>query len=90
MKNEMIKFVVENFEVIKSNYIKQEEELLKEDYLDDEFEMLILLSILKNNLDVNSPVELIEAIRTREGMFNSDEYSFDDELFDFIVTLTEE
>jgi hypothetical protein len=90
MKNEMIKFVSENFEVIKNKYTQHEEEMIAEEveYFDED-EILEFLSILENQMDVKTSEELIEVIRTREGMFNSNQYNFDDELFSILKRITE-
>ncbi len=90
MKNEMIKFVSENFEVIKNKYTQHEEEMIAEEveYFDED-EILEFLSILENQMNVKTSEELIEVIRTREGMFNSNSYNFDDELFSILKGITE-
>ena len=90
MKNEMIKFVSENFEVIKNKYTQHEEEMIAEEveYFDED-EILEFLSILENQMNVETSEELIEVIRTREGMFNSNSYNFDNELFNILKGITE-
>ena len=90
MKNEMIKFVSENFDVIKNKYTQHEEEMIAEEveYFDED-EILEFLSILENQMNVKTSKELIEVIRTREGMFNSNSYNFDNELFNILKGITE-
>lgn len=92
MKNEMIKFVSENFEVIKNKYTQHEEEMIWAEevpkYTDTD-KILEFLSILENQMNVETSEELIEVIRTREGMFNSNSYNFDNELFNILKGITE-
>jgi hypothetical protein len=90
MKNEMIKFVSENFDVIKNKYTQHEEEMIagEVEYFDED-EILEFLSILENQMNVKTSKELIEVIRTREGMFNSNSYNFDNELFSILKGITE-
>jgi hypothetical protein len=61
MKNEMIKFVSENFEVIKNNFYEAEKEILED--LDEDFEIQEMINFLEEQMneviDANSLVELI-------------------------------
>lgn len=62
MKNEMIKFVNENFEIIKNNFYQAEKEILEElDESDDEIQEMIdcLEEQMNEVIDAGSLVELI-------------------------------
>lgn len=68
MKNEMIKFVSENFEVIKNNFLKDEisilEEMFEDDIIDKE-EFDYLNEFLINQMNVSTAKELIDVINDR-------------------------
>jgi RecJ-like exonuclease len=67
MKNEMIKFVSENFDVIKNNFYKDELNILEEIYEDegdiDDHNMLV--EFLNNQMNVETVEELIDVINER-------------------------
>lgn len=86
MKSEMIKFVSDNFEVIKNNFLKDEmnilEEMLEDEEI-DENEFNYLSEFLINQMNVSTAEELIDVINERSlGVdFDSDEVN---DLFDMI------
>jgi len=68
MKNEMIKFVSENFEVIKNNFLKDEISILEEmfeDDINDKEEFAYLSEFLINQMNVSTAKELIDVINDR-------------------------
>ena len=68
MKNEMIKFVSENFEVIKNNFLKDEISILEEmfeDNINDKEEFDYLSEFLINQMNVSTAKELIDVINDR-------------------------
>ena len=86
MKSEMIKFVSDNFEVIKNNFLKDEMNILEEMFEDeeiDENEFNHLSEFLINQINVSTAEELIDVINERSlGVdFDSDEVN---DLFDMI------
>lgn len=86
MKSEMIKFVSDNFEVIKNNFLKDEMNILEEMFEDeeiDENEFNHLSEFLINQMNVSTAEELIDVINERSlGVdFDSDEVN---DLFDMI------
>ena len=86
MKSEMIKFVSDNFEVIKNNFLKDEMNILEEMFEDeeiDENEFNYLSEFLINQMNVSTAEELIDVINERSlGVdFDSDEVN---DLFDMI------
>jgi hypothetical protein len=86
MKSEMIKFVSDNFEVIKNNFLKDEMNILEEMFEDeeiDENEFNHLSEFLINQMNVSTAEELIDMINERSlGVdFDSDEVN---DLFDMI------
>jgi hypothetical protein len=86
MKSEMIKFVSDNFEVIKNNFLKDEMNILEEMFEDeeiDENEFNNLSEFLINQINVSTAEELIDVINERSlGVdFDSDEVN---DLFDMI------
>ena len=91
MKNEMIKFVSENFEVIKAQFLKDEMNILEElfeDEINDENEFDYLSEFLLNQIEVESAEELIDVINERSiGVdLDSDEVI---ELFNMIKEIKE-
>ena len=91
MKNEMIKFVNENFEVIKAQFLKDEMNILEEmfeDEINDENEFDYLSEFLLNQIEVKNAEELIKVINERSiGVdLDSDEVI---ELFDMIKAIKE-
>ena len=91
MKNEMIKFVSENFEVIKAQFLKDEMNILEEmfeDEINDKNEFDHLSEFLLDQIEVENAEELIEVINERSiGVdLDSDEVI---ELFDMIKAIKE-
>jgi hypothetical protein len=90
MKNEMIKFVSENFEVIKTQFLKDELEILAECFNDrGDFEDFIsLINFLVDQMNVSTAEELIDVINDRSiGVdLDGDEVN---ELFDMIKSIKE-
>ena len=89
MKNEMIKFVSENFKVIKTQFSKDEMNILKEMFEDeviDENEFNHLSEFFINQINVSTAEELIDVINERSlGVdLDSDEVS---DLFDMIKAI---
>jgi hypothetical protein len=91
MKKEMIKFVSENFEVIKNNFYKSELNILEEILEDegDQYEFDLLVECLNNQLEVDSAEDLIGAINERSIGIDLDDESDCDELFDMIKAIKE-
>ena len=88
MKKEMIKFVSENFEVIKAQFLKDELEIINECFEDDIVELNMLTEFLLDQIEVGNAEELIEVINERSiGVdLDSDEVI---ELFDMIKAIKE-
>ena len=91
MKNEMIKFVSENFEVIKAQFLKDEMDILEEmfeDEINNKEEFDHLSEFLIKQMNVLIAEELIDVINERSiGVdLDSDEVS---ELFDMIKAIKE-
>lgn len=90
MKNKMIKFVSENFEVIKNNFLKDEMNILEEMFEDDgdEEDFNSLSEFLINQMNVLTAEELIDVINERSiGVdLDGDEVS---DLFDMIKAIQE-
>ncbi len=92
MKNEMIKFVSENFEVIKSQFLKDEMNILEEMFEDginfkDEFDYL--RDFLLNQIEVKSAEELIEVINERSIGVDLENDIESEELFNMIKEIKE-
>ena len=91
MKNEMIKFVSENFEVIKNNFLKDEISILEEmfeDDINDKEEFAYLSEVLINQMNVSTAKELIDVINDRSiGVDLDDEEVI--ELFNMIKAISE-
>ena len=91
MKNEMIKFVSENFEVIKAQFLKDEMDILEEmfeDEINDKEEFDHLSEFLIKQMNISTAEELIDVINERSiGVdLDSDEVS---DLFDMIKAIKE-
>ena len=91
MKNEMIKLVNENFEVIKNNFLKSEMNILEEMFEDemiDKDEFKDLSEFLIDQMNVLTTEELIDVINERSiGVdLDGDEVS---DLFDMIKAIKE-
>jgi hypothetical protein len=88
MKNEMIKFVSENFEIIKNNFYKDELNILEEIYEDegdiDDYNMLV--EFLNNQMNVETVEELIDVINERSIGVDLDGEEVN-ELFNMIKTI---
>jgi RecJ-like exonuclease len=91
MKKEMIKFVSENFEVIKNNFYKSElnilEEILETEGDQNEFDFLV--EFLNNQMNVSTTEELIDAINERSLGVDYDDEDDVNQLFDMIKALKE-
>jgi RecJ-like exonuclease len=91
MKKEMIKFVSENFEVIKNNFYKSElnilEEILETEGDQNEFDFLV--EFLNNQMNVSTTEELIDAINERSLGVDYDDENDVNQLFDMIKALKE-
>jgi hypothetical protein len=90
MKNEMIKFVSENFEVIKTQFLKDELEILAEGFNDEgDFEDFIsLINFLVDQMNVSTAEELIDVINDRSIGVDLDDVEVE-ELFDMIKSIKE-
>jgi hypothetical protein len=81
MKNEMIKFVSENFEIIKNNFYESEIEVIENDDFCDEFD----IDNLKDDIYLaNNAEELIDLINERSIGVDLDDEDDCEELFDMI------
>ncbi len=87
MKNEMIKFVNENFDVIKSQFLKDELEIL-DDVCDDIVEFNMLSEFLFKQIEVSTAEELIDVINERSIGVDLDGVEVE-ELFDMIKSIKE-
>lgn len=89
MKKEMLKFVDENFEVIKSKFYNQERDLIvNDDYDDDENEIEVLLDYLDSQIeDTDSAEELIDVINERSLGVDYDNEDDVNQLFDMIKAM---
>jgi RecJ-like exonuclease len=91
MKKEMIKFVSENFEVIKNNFYKSElnilEEILETEGDQNEFDFLV--EFLNNQMNVSTTEELIDLINERSLGVDYDDEDDANQLFDMIKVLKE-
>jgi RecJ-like exonuclease len=91
MKKEMIKFVSENFEVIKNNFYKSElnilEEILETEGDQNEFDFLV--EFLNNQMNVSTTEELIDAINERSLGVDYDDEDDANKLFDMIKAIKE-
>jgi hypothetical protein len=87
MKKEMIKFVSDNFEVIKNNFYNAEIEILEEMGEDEGEDMSDDIEFLTDQMNVSTAEELINIINERSiaiDLDNEDELS---ELFDDIKVI---
>jgi hypothetical protein len=91
MKKEMIKFVSENFEVIKNNFYKSElnilEEILETEGDQNEFDLLV--EFLNNQMNVSTTEELIDVINERSLGVDYDDEDDANQLFDMIKAIKE-
>jgi hypothetical protein len=88
MKNEMIKFVNENFDVIKNQFLKDELEILDDCVGDDINEFNMLTEILLEQMEVLTAEELIDVINERSIGVDLDDVEVK-ELFDMIKAIKE-
>jgi hypothetical protein len=88
MKNEMIKFVSENFDVIKSQFLKDELEILDDNFSDDIVEFNMLSEFLFKQIEVSTAEELIDVINERSIGVDLDGVEVE-ELFDMIKSIKE-
>jgi len=88
MKNEMIKFVSENFDVIKSQFLKDELEILDDNFSDDIVEFNMLSEFLFKQMEVSTAEELIDVINERSIGVDLDDVEVE-ELFDMIKSIKE-
>ena len=87
MKKEMIKFVSDNFKVIKNNFYNSEIEILEEMGEDEGEDMSDDIEFLTDQMNVSTAEELINVINERSiaiDLDNEDELS---ELFDDIKVI---
>jgi RecJ-like exonuclease len=91
MKKEMIKFVSENFEVIKNNFYKSELNILEEilETEGDQNVFDILVEFLNNQMNVSTTEELIDAINERSLGVDYDDEDDVNQLFDMIKAIKE-
>jgi hypothetical protein len=91
MKNEMIKFVSENFDVIKNNFYNDELNILEEIYEDegdiDDHNMLV--EFLNNQMNISTAEELIEVINERSLGVDFEDDEDTNELFKMIKVIKE-
>jgi len=90
VKNEMIEFVIENFDVIKNQFLKDELNILEEIYEDegdiDDHNMLV--EFLNNQMNVETSEELIDVINERSIGVDLDDIEVE-ELFNMIKAIKE-
>jgi hypothetical protein len=89
MKKEMIKFVEENFEVIKAKFLKDELEILNDCFGDDQDELDELTEVLYEQLEVNSAEELLDVINEKTQGVDYDDEDDANKLFDMIKAIKE-
>ncbi len=65
VKNEMIEFVIENFDVIKNQFLKDELEILDDNFGDDIVEFNMLSKFLFEQMEVSTAEGLIDVINER-------------------------
>ena len=88
----MIKFVSENFEVIKNNFYKSELNILEEmfeDDINDKEEFDYLSEFLINQMNVSTAEELIDAINERSLGVDYDDEDDANQLFDMVKAIKE-
>jgi hypothetical protein len=89
MKNEMIKFVSENFDVIKAQFLKDELEILDDNFGDDIIEFNSLTEVLFEQMNASTAEELIDVINERSIGADLDSEDDLNELFDMIKAMKE-
>ncbi len=96
IKNEMIEFVNENFEVIKNNFYNSELNILEE-ILEDELhrgegdidDHNMLVEFLNHQMNVSTAEELVEAINERSLGVDFEDNEDTNELFKMIKAIKE-
>lgn len=84
MKHQLVNFVEENFEEIKSFFYNQEREIIIEDSEDDLIERDYLISFLNEQMNISTSLELIEVINERSLGIDLDSDGECAELFEII------
>jgi hypothetical protein len=87
VKNEMIEFVIENFDVIKNQFLKDELEIL-DDNCDDIVEFNMLSKFLFEQMEVSTAEGLIDVINERSIGVDLDDIEVE-ELFNMIKAIKE-
>jgi hypothetical protein len=88
VKNEMIKFVSENFDVIKNQFLKDELEILDDNFGDDIVEFNMLSKFLFEQMEVSTAEGLIDVINERSIGVDLDDIEVE-ELFNMIKAIKE-
>jgi hypothetical protein len=90
VKNEMIEFVSENFDVIKNQFLKDELEILAEGFNDrgDFKDFISLINFLVDQMNVSTAEGLIEVINERSIGVDLDDIEVE-ELFNMIKAIKE-
>jgi hypothetical protein len=90
VKNEMIKFVSENFDVIKNQFLKDELEILAEGFNDrgDFKDFISLINFLVDQMNVSTAEGLIDVINERSIGVDLDDIEVE-ELFNMIKAIKE-
>lgn len=88
VKNEMIEFVIENFDVIKNQFLKDELEILDDNFGDDIVEFNMLSKFLFEQMEVSTAVGLIDVINERSIGVYLDDIEVE-ELFNMIKAIKE-
>ena len=84
MKNQLVKFVEENFGEVKTFFYNQEREIIIEEFEDDLIERDEMIKFLNEQMDVSTSLELVEAINERSLGVDLDDDSDCEELFEMI------
>ncbi len=88
VKNEMIEFVIENFDVIKNQFLKDELEILDDNFGDDIVEFNMLSKFLFEQMEVSTAEGLIDVINERSIGVDLDDIEVE-ELFNMIKAIKE-
>ena len=88
VKNEMIEFVIENFNVIKNQFLKDELEILDDNFGDDIVEFNMLSKFLFEQMEVSTAEGLIDVINERSIGVDLDDIEVK-ELFNMIKAIKE-
>lgn len=84
MKNQLVKFVEENFGEVKTFFYNQEREIIIEEFEDDLIERDEMIKFLNEQMDVSTSLELVEVINERSLGVDLDDDSDCEELFEMI------